>query len=222
MEYETEEQQLEAIKKWWKENSSTVVLSVAIGVAAIFGWQYYQINSVKHTEQASVIYEQVLINAENPQKLSDQLAGANELEAKFSDTPYASLSALLVAKQQLASGDIDNAKKQYQWVIDNATQDELMYLAKVRLSRLLLGNDEHDAALAILNETFPDSFMAMVSELKGDALFIKGDNQAAKAQYVKAKLLTKGSSRWLQLKIDELGGEASAAAETVEGSEPSA
>jgi len=205
MDYETEEQQIEAIKKWWKENSNMIVTGVAIGVACIFGWQYYQGETVKHAEQASVLYEQVLVNADNPSKINDQLASVNQLEAEFNDTPYASLSALIVAKQQLEAGQIEKAQQQYRWVIDNANQDELKYIAKIRLSRLLLANNQQDQALSLLNETYPESFNGMVLELKGDVLLVQGNKAEAKLAYIKAMSLSQGSNRWLQLKIDDIG-----------------
>jgi len=221
MDYETEEQQIEAIKSWWKENSTMVVTGISIGVASIFGWQYYQTENVKHAEQASVLYEQVLINSTNPSKINDQLAGVNQLEAEFSDTPYAALSALIVAKQQLAVGEFEKAQQQYRWVIENTSQDELKYLAKIRLSRLLLTADKKDEALALLNEIYPESFNAMVFELKGDVLSSQGNSAEAKTAYIKALSLSKGPNRWLQLKIDDIG-ESSAESNLNPGTEPSA
>jgi len=221
MDYETEEQQIEAIKKWWKENSTMVVTGISIGVASIFGWQFYQTESVRHAEQASILYEQVLINSSNPSKINDQLATVNQLEAEFDDTPYASLSALIVAKQQLAAGQIEKAQQQYRWVIENAKQDELKYLAKIRLSRLLLTTTQLDEALTLLNETYPESFNAMVLELKGDVLSIQGNKAEAKKSYVKAMSLSNGTNRWLQLKIDDIG-ETSAESILKPGAEPSA
>ncbi len=221
MDYETEEQQLEAIKKWWKENSSMVVTGIAVGVASIFGWQYYQSESVKHTEQASVLYEQVLVLSANPDKINDQIARANQLEADFKDTPYASLSALIVAKQQLAAGQIEKAQKQYRWVIENAKQDELKYLAKIRLSRLLLTNEQQDQAISLLSESYPESFTAMVLELKGDVLSTLGKKSEARAAYIEALAKAAGSSRWLQLKIDDIGDSA-ANSKLETGTEPSA
>ncbi|MCW8934185.1 MAG: tetratricopeptide repeat protein [Gammaproteobacteria bacterium] len=221
MDYETEEQQLEAIKKWWKENSTMVVMGITIGVGSIFGWQFYQAESVKHAEHASVLYEQVLINSSDPSKLNDQLATVNQLEAEFDDTPYASLSALIVAKQQLAAGQIDKAQQQYRWVIENARQDELKYLAKIRLSRLLLAANELDKALALLNEDYPESFDAMVLELKGDVLSTQGNKADAKTAYNKAISLSKTPNRWLQLKIDDIG-ETSADSNLKTATEPSA
>ena len=221
MDYETEEQQLEAIKKWWKENSTMVVTGISIGVASIFGWQYYQTESVKHAEQASVLYEQVLINSSNPANINDQLASVNQLEAEFNNTPYASLSALIVARQHMAAGQIEKAQQQYRWVIENTKQDELKYLAKIRLARLLLAATQFDESLALLNETYPDSFNAMVLELKGDVLSTQGNKAEAKTAYVKAMSLSSGANRWLQLKIDDIG-ETSAESNLKTGSEPSA
>jgi len=222
MDYETEDQQLEAIKKWWKENSSMVVTGITVGVAGIFGWQYFQTQSVQHSEQASVLYEQVLVLADNPQKLDSQIASANQLEAEFKDTPYASLSALVIAKQQLAEGQVEKAVQQYRWVIENATQNELKYLAKIRLSRLLLSNQKQDEALSLLNESYPESFNEMVFELKGDVLSTQGNQDGARAAYTKALTFSKGGNRWLQLKIDDIGGESNADSKADTGTEPSA
>jgi len=225
MDYETEEQQLEAIKKWWKENSSMVVTGVAVGIASIFGWQFYQTQTIQHAEQASVLYEQVLMLSGNPQKMDSQIASANQLEADFKDTPYASLSALIIAKQQLAAGQIEKAQQQYRWVIENANQTELKYLAKIRLSRLLLSNKQADEALNLLNETYPESFNEMVFELKGDVLSFQGNSDGAKAAYTKALTFSKNPNRWLQLKIDDIGelrDKSGADSKTQTGTEPSA
>lgn len=221
MDYETEEQQLEAIKKWWKENSTMVVTGISIGVASIFGWQFYQTENVKHAEQASVLYEQVIINTANPSKINEQLAGVNQLEAEFKDTPYAALSALILAKQQLQTGQIEKAQQQYSWVIENAKQDELKYLAKIRLSRLLLTAEQQDKALELLNESYPESFNSMVFELKGDVYSSQGSIEDAKRAYKKALSFSKGPNRWLQLKIDDIG-ESSAESNLQPGAEPSA
>lgn len=222
MDYETEEQQLEAIKKWWKENSSMIVGGIAIGVSAIFGWQYYQAQTITHTEQASVYYEQVLVQSEDASKLNEQLIKVNKLEAEFSDTPYAALSALLIAKQQLAAGDLAKAQQQYEWVINNASQDEFKYLAKIRLSRLMLATNKAEQAITLLSESYPESYMSMVLELKGDALLTLGKKDQAKVSYQQALSLATDSNRWLQLKIDDIGDSEPAKDNKTGISEPSA
>ncbi|MGU3844696.1 YfgM family protein, partial [Vibrio diabolicus] len=40
--YDTEEQQVEAIKDWWKENGKAVIIGAVVGLGGLFGWRYYQ------------------------------------------------------------------------------------------------------------------------------------------------------------------------------------
>lgn len=204
MDFETEEQQLEAIKKWWKENSTNIIGGLAVGVSSIFGWQYYQDKTIVHTESASVLYEQVAVNLENIATVNEQMTRVNTLQAEYSDTPYAGLAALLLAKQQMASGEFVKAQQQLDWLVNNAQQDEVKYLAKIRLARLLVNTQQVDKALAILNEVFPNSFNAMVYELKGDVLVLKGDMAQAKSAYQQAMAASQTPSRWLQHKIDDI------------------
>ena len=38
--YETEEQQVEAIKKWWKANGNTLIIGAVVGLAGLWGWRF--------------------------------------------------------------------------------------------------------------------------------------------------------------------------------------
>lgn len=41
----TEEEQVEALKKWWKENGTAVIVGVVIGISAVVGfwkWREYR------------------------------------------------------------------------------------------------------------------------------------------------------------------------------------
>ena len=129
----------------------------------------------------------------------------NTLVAEYSDTPYASLSALVLAKQQSAAGDYVKAQQQLDWVVQNARQEELKYLAKIRLSRLYLTVADYDLALTLLSESFPQSFQSMALELKGDVLLSQGKKTLAKVAYTQALAASDASNRWLQLKIDDIG-----------------
>jgi predicted negative regulator of RcsB-dependent stress response len=39
--YETEEQQVDAIKKWWHENGTMLIVGAVVGLAGLWGWRYY-------------------------------------------------------------------------------------------------------------------------------------------------------------------------------------
>jgi len=217
MDYETEEQQLEAIKRWWKENSNMIIGGIAVGVSAIFGWQFYQDKTIVHSEEASVLYEQVASNVQSISASNDQMKHVNTLQAEYSDTPYAGLASLLLAKQQMALGEFTKAQQQFEWLAANAKQEEVKYLAKIRLARLLMTIEQTDKAIAVLSETYPASFKSMVLELKGDAFVLKGDSTQAKSAYQQALSMSNTPNRWLQNKIDDLGGSTK-----VDSTEPSA
>ena len=57
--YETEEEQLEALKKWWKENGRSILLGLLLGVLIIAGWRGWQAYQANRAESASTLYEQM-------------------------------------------------------------------------------------------------------------------------------------------------------------------
>jgi len=203
MKYETEEQQLEAIKNWWKENANMLIGGVAIGIAAIFGWQYYQDQTIVSQSNASVIYQQVMNSSQNTASLTEQQTRVNQLQADYANTPYASLAALLLAKQHMAASEFVKAQQQLEWVVANAAQDEIHYLAQIRLAKLFFSLQQADKALDILNKDFPSAFQAMVLELKGDVLLTQGNKPAAQQAYQQALMISDSPSGLLMSKIDE-------------------
>jgi len=203
MKYETEEQQLEAIKDWWKQNANMIIGGVAIGISAIFGWQYYQDQTIVSQSNASVIYQQVMNTSQSTDSLNEQQTRVNQLQADYANTPYASLAALLLAKQHMAAAEFEKAQQQLEWVASNATQDEIQYLAKIRLAKLFFSVQQLDQALQVLNQDFPSAFQAMALELKGDVLLMKGDKPSAQQAYQQALMVSDSPSRLLMSKIDE-------------------
>ena len=59
--YNTEEEQVEAIKKWWNENGKSIIAGIIIGVIAIFGWRSYENHTAMQAKAASILYEQLLV-----------------------------------------------------------------------------------------------------------------------------------------------------------------
>lgn len=177
MKYETEEQQLEAIKDWWKQNANMIIGGVAIGISAIFGWQYYQDQTIVSQSNASIIYQQVMNNSQNTVSLNEQQTRVNQLQADYANTPYASLAALLLAKQHMAAGEFAKAQQQLEWVVSHTQQEEIHYLAQIRLAKLFFTLQQPDKALEILNNDFPSSFQPMAFELKGDVLLTQETNR---------------------------------------------
>jgi predicted negative regulator of RcsB-dependent stress response len=206
MEFETEEQQIEALKKWWKENATMVIVGVALAMAAVAGFRFYTDYQQKHAEDASLIYETVVTLVATNQKTDEPQTRVNDLMAEYADTPYASLAALALAKQQVNNGELEKARQQLEWVIKESPQVELQNIARLRLIRVLYATAHFDQALTLANTSYPESFAAIYEELKGDLYIAQGKPDQARAAYDKAIAHSAGRPNgWLRLKRDELG-----------------
>ena len=58
--YDTEEEQLDAVKRWWKENGQSTIIGLVFGIAIILGWNYWQDHKKVQAEQASALYSQLI------------------------------------------------------------------------------------------------------------------------------------------------------------------
>ncbi len=210
--YDLEEQeQIDTLKTWWKIYGNlvtTVVTVLALVAVAYQGWNWYR---TSQSSQASAIYavlEQAVAMGDN-QKIK---AAAGELTEKFSGTSYASLGAMLAARQSFDAGDLKTARTQLGWVAENG-KNEFRDIARLRLVAVQLDEKAYDDALAQIEKSHAPAFDARFAELKGDVLLAQGKKADALAAY-KAALEkipadTAGSAReLLQQKLDSLGGAA--------------
>ena len=206
MEFETEEQELEALKRWWKKNGTIVIAGMVIGGAMIVGWRFYQEYKLNHAEKASALYEVVLQAAGSAGDINTQQTQVNELMAQYADTPYAALSALVLSGQQTKSGDNVKAAQQLEWVIKNSSAVEVRTIARLRLARIMLATEQFDLALNLVNSEYPESFTALFEELKGDLYVARGETELARIAYDKAIQASEARvSDFLKIKRNDLG-----------------
>lgn len=184
--YQTEEQQVQAIKDWWKANGRSVIAGLIIGFGAIGGYRYWTQYQTTQSEQAALIYAQVVssvaANADN-EKAFEQ--GQN-LITNYSGTPYAGLAALSLAKLALGKSDYTTAATQLRWILDNSSDAGLQHVARLRLARVLAADNKPDMALSLLNQTDTSGFTTLYQEARGDILFQQGKTNEAAAEYNKA------------------------------------
>ena len=204
MDYETEEQQVESLKRWWKENGKLVITGLVLGLSLVLGVRFYTTYSNERAESASYLFDQMISDQADDRQ--DIKTIDDRLLTEYATTAYATLSALVVAKQMVIDEDLAGARQKLQWVVDNSNNVELQHIARLRLIRVLTSMQEYDQALALANTDYPTSFAALYEELKGDLYLAKGDINQARIAYDKA-ILNAGaqSNRWLKLKRDDLG-----------------
>ncbi|MEJ2141900.1 MAG: tetratricopeptide repeat protein [Gammaproteobacteria bacterium] len=206
--HRTEEEQVEAIKNWWKENGTSVVIGVALGIAAIFGVRYWFDYQKAQTQQASALYASVLESIATDKVKAEALA--SELSKNYSSTPYATLTALNLAKLKVDDKDLKAAQTYLQWVIDNGSDEGFRHVARIRLARLYLEEGNVQQAEQLVKGIKASGFDSEYSELRGDIFLAKGENAQAVESYRLAQTGLQPNSprsQLLQMKIDDLAVE---------------
>jgi len=206
--YDLEEQeQIDTLKTWWKMYGNLVtgvIVAASLAVIAWQGWNWYQGGQSAKAAAIYGVLEQAAAAGDAPKAK----AAAGELAEKFSGTSYASLGAMLAAKQSFDAGDLKTAKTQLAWVAENG-KDEIKDLARLRLATVQLDEKAYDEALKQLDAAHAAAFDARFQELKGDVLSAQGKKPEARSAYKAAldKISGKqGAAReLLQQKLDGLG-----------------
>ena len=204
--YQTEDEQVQAIKDWWKENGRAVIAGLIIGIGAIAGYRYWTQYQTTQAEQASLIYAQVIASAASADSTRAFEQGKS-LISDYSGTPYAALSALTLSKLAVDTADYTTAAAQLRWVIDNSSDDGLKHVARLRLARVLAAQDKPDLAISLLNEADTSGFTTLYQETRGDIYVQQGKTAEATDEYRKALEDLEMNPQWrraVEMKMNDL------------------
>jgi predicted negative regulator of RcsB-dependent stress response len=203
-----EDDDLEKIKQWWKENGTAVILGISLGLAAIFGWRGWQMYQQNQGESASHLYQQAYNQFRQGQG-TEARTTTERLLMEYSNSTYASLASLLLAAHQAsAKGQPQAAIAHLDWVIHNSKLDALKELAQLRKASILLAENQADKALAIVDGHVSDAFKPAYMALKGDIFLKQGDSTKAQEFYqqaMQAQEMLGPQRQWLELKLNDLG-----------------
>jgi predicted negative regulator of RcsB-dependent stress response len=203
--HDTEEEQLEQLKKWWESNHSSLLAGIVGAVVVISGvnfWQSYQRD--QHT-QASQTYQELLDsaaknNAESVEKIAEKLS------ADFGSSAYAHYAALQQAKVKAQKGDLEAAKAILQKEIKTADSVELQHVARLRLIQLMLASKQYEQGLQLIAEVDPattEGFSASYDELQGD-LYVAMDRLDEARNAYQSAIRTGQSTPLVQFKLDDI------------------
>lgn len=204
--YASEKEQIDRIRKWWKDNWKALTLGLVLGLGSLFGYRYWTELKMSRAESVSINYEHfLLVSAAG---LSDEAveAGRAIIESDTSRT-YARLTALLLAKLAVEANQLDEAKSNLRWVIDKSSEGPLQAIARARLAQVLLAQSDADGAQTLLDKIEYASGTDHFAELRGDVLAASGNAERARTMYLKAleQAQELGLNREiLQLKLDNL------------------
>ncbi len=199
--YDTEEQQVEAIKDWWKENGKAVIIGAVVGLGGLFGWRYYQDTVIQASETASQSYTTAMntLQEKGVDVQSDVQAFIESNEVK----EYSVLAALQLAKAQVEAKDFAAALEQLKWAQSNTKDAALSPLISYRIARIETEMGNFDAANTELGKVTDTAWTGRIAELRGDIALRQGDKDAAYAAYTEAQQAADASPT-LQMKLDDL------------------
>lgn len=183
--YMTEEEQLDAIKRWWGRYGSFITVLISLILLLIAGYNYWRWHSYKVTQQASNTYEQLMLAFSNQDDKKTQ-SFANQLIKNYGKTIYADAAQLTLAKQSVQKHQYSEAKTHLKTVAAHASMPALKQIANIRLARLLTAEQAYDEALDALRRLEDQAYTPMVNEIKGDIYAATGRYPQAIAAYRKA------------------------------------
>lgn len=206
--YSSEQEQIERLKRWWRDNGKALILGLVVGIGGLAGYRYWEGAQTARAEGASITYELVLQLLEDG-RLDDVEKTGQTLLEKYPDTPYARMTALLLAKIAVDRTDFDAARDLLLPLADG--DGEIADVARVRLARLALGADDPAGAAAHLARVAPLAAGDRYAELRGDVLATQGDAAAAREQYTRALEQAERlglDTSIIELKLERLAGTA--------------
>jgi predicted negative regulator of RcsB-dependent stress response len=205
-----EQEQLEALKEWWKRWGNYVIYGVAALLIAVAGWQYWKNHTAKQSLEAAALFESMNNALEAGDMKAARGQGA-QLVDKYGSTPYAARAAMLIASVNVQGKDTRSAKAQLEWVAANAKEAALRDVARLRLAGLLLDEKDYEGALKQLNAAHTDAYGPRFDDLKGDVYLAQGKTAEARAAYSAAYARLKDNNPLhgvVEMKLDSLGGPA--------------
>ncbi|WP_456416157.1 YfgM family protein [Thiolapillus sp.] len=203
--YQTEEEQVEAIKKWWKDNGKSVIGGVVLGLAVVGGgkgWLEYQ---RVQAENASANFEGFSQAAFSGDLETAEQRGKTLLD-EYKGSAYAMFAAFELAQLHYQAGDKDKARVNLQWVLDNARQEAISQLAKIRLARLMLDMEAYDDAARLTANPAEDAYQGEFLSIQGEVKLAQGDWEAARAAFARALEIGVSNPSLIRMKLMELGG----------------
>ena len=196
---DSEEEQVDKLKKWWDSNGKQIIAGTVIGLAAIFGWNSYVDYQDNQALNARALYLSYASDSAN-------VGAYDKLIKDHPSSSYADQGTLLMAKYLFDAGNYSLALDAIKPLM-NRENSVIASTAILRSASLYLELGQHEEALSVLNITNANGFSGLFYNLTGDIYLDLGNNEEAKKNYALAiENITENSSlaQLIQIKLDDL------------------
>ena len=196
---DTEEEQVDKIKKWWNSNGKQIIAGAVIGLAGVFGWNYYNDYQDSQALNARSLYLNYAADSNN-------VSAYNKLINEHPSSSYTDQATLLMAKYLFDAGSYSLALDTIKPLISNQSSI-ISSTAVLRVASIYLQLGQHDEALSTLNIESGEGFSGLIYNLTGDVYLDLGNSDEAKKYYLLAiENITENSNltQLIQIKLDDL------------------
>lgn len=180
-----EEQEINQLKDWWKENGKTIIVAFILGVGGMFGWRYWQAHQAEQIAQASAQYDALIYSAQQDEQAKK--ANIEQFVQANSKTAYAVFALLDEAKKAAEKQDFAGAEVNLNQALTQSQDEVLTSIVALRLSAVQFQLGQLDNALTTLNQVKGESFNARKAILTGDIQVAKGDKVSAQKSFEQAQ-----------------------------------
>jgi predicted negative regulator of RcsB-dependent stress response len=180
--YTTENEQVDALRRFFAENGKALAVGVVLGIGALVGWRYWQSHQNTSMMEASQSYEQASVALASGK--ADDVAAAEKFIQANSNS-YGVFAALQLAKHFADQGDFAKAEQQLVVAQSHAKDDNLLASVNLRLARVQLQEKKLDEALKTLEGVKGEGWISLMQDVRGDVLLAKGDIAGAREAYSK-------------------------------------
>lgn len=209
----TEEEQVEAIKSWFEQNGTSLIVGIVVSLAAVFGYQSWQESELASTENASSLYSDLTeaivagpLDTLSSEQISTGKFLAEQLKTEHPDSAYAHFAALHLAKLAVEADDLETAGKELEWIKSNSPERPVELIANLRLAIIKTAQKEYDAALALLDVDEAGAHVSSYQEQRGDIFLAMNKHEQAREAYKLAMdTIVEGQVKpVLQMKFEDL------------------
>ena len=198
----SDEEKAERIKQWWADNAAAIIGGLILGIAGLFGWNWWTDRQAERAEAASELYTIVLSHVEAGQ-FAQASALATELAERGRGTPYAAMGWALMADVAVRESDAERAIHSLEQARATAQDRGYRQVVSLRLARHLVAAERLDEAQAVLADVTSEAFSGLRAEIRGDIARARGEHDEARRHYEEA-LAAGHDTEFLRLKLDEL------------------
>jgi predicted negative regulator of RcsB-dependent stress response len=196
---DSEEEQVDKLKKWWDSNGKQIIAGAVLGLAGIFGWNYYVDYQDSQALNARALYLSYASDSAN-------VGAYDKLIKDHPSSSYADQATLLMAKYLFEAENYSLALDALKPLMSRENS-VIVSTAALRSASLYLELGQHQEALAVLNMDNANEFSGLFYNLAGDVYLDLGNNEEARNSYALAiENITDNSSlsQLIQIKLDDL------------------